>query len=173
MNNNEPNNDGVWLFAYGSNMHGPEVQRALAEHGVDGSELLESQRGGIVNLALKWNYFSHGRQSGAANVVRAPGRLLEGVALRMTERAFAALDIKEGYRRSDPSRSAYTRRLRTVQLSDGRKVKAWVYKAMPNRTSRRQQLPRRDYVELMIQGANAHHLSDGYVAGLAEVQTLD
>jgi hypothetical protein len=69
----------VWVFAYGSNMHVPEVLRAFKERGVPESGLLESVPAVALGLRLEWNYYSEGRRAGAANVMRSVGASLEGV----------------------------------------------------------------------------------------------
>jgi len=154
-------------------MHVPEVPKAFKERGIPESNLLESVGAVAPGLSQVWNYFSEGRKAGAANVKRAPGGSLEGVALRLTAQGLAGLDRKEGYRRSDPALSSYNRRLRKIQLANGAVVDAWIYKAMPKKAKRKAQKPLRSYVDVMVQGAESHSLSDGYVADLKATKTLD
>src|SRR5205823_2659332 len=99
-------------------MHVDEVRGALRDRGISESNVLESRAAKALGLRLSWNYYSEGRQSGAANVVRAVGAEVEGVALLVTEEGLRGIDMKEGYRRSDPPASSYYRRLRRIRLLD-------------------------------------------------------
>jgi aminoglycoside phosphotransferase (APT) family kinase protein len=154
-------------------MHVPEVLRAFEERGLPEQSLLESVPAIAPGLRLVWNYYSEGRKAGAANVMRSAGGALEGVALRVTAEGFKGLDRKEGYRRSDPALSSYNRRLRKVYLANRETVRAWVYKAMPNKTKRKRKKPLKSYVDLMVQGAKAHNLSAGHVAHLEAIETVE
>lgn len=163
-----------WVFAYGSNMYTTEVRRAFSERDVAGENLVRSEAAVLSGARLSWNFYSRGRRSGAANVIRAPRyEQLEGVALLVTSEGLQALDRKEGFTRSNPGASAYRRQRRRISLSSGEEVMAWVYKANPRRTKRTTQRPSRGYVELMLRGAAEHHLSARWIVGLQAIETVE
>ena len=150
-----------------------EVRKALREHGLADQHLIESQSASVSNLRRVWNYYSTGRKAGAANLMRSRNTSLEGVALQFTKEGLRVLDKKEGFRPADPSFSSYIRRIRSVRLNDGTIVRAWVYKAAPQRVSRSVHKPRRAYVEVMLRGAREHRLSNACMEEIQAIETID
>ncbi len=167
-----------WVFAYGSNMHLPDLRRWLHER--DYGELWPShyRRAYIPDHSLVWNYHSPVRDGAAANVHQSPGQDLHGLALRVNDTLLEALDIKEGH----PDR--YNRgetRVPTFLLpnnGDGgiadekaEQIHSWLYTVQSNFLSEEFVPPRAHYLNLMVEAAKQHGLPDDYRDALAATVT--
>jgi gamma-glutamylcyclotransferase (GGCT)/AIG2-like uncharacterized protein YtfP len=106
------------VFFYGTLMTGFDRRRRA---GVD-DHLAEFVGRGTISAEL----YDLGIYPAA---VPAPDGRVWGEVYRMRDKdkALAGLDGIEGYSADDPDRSLYIRQLVDVQLTDGRREKAWVY----------------------------------------------
>ena len=73
----------IWVFAYGSNMHLPDLARWAAERGLPTPVVRCARVATLEGYALTWDYRSPTRRGGAANVRPAPGTSTPGVALQV------------------------------------------------------------------------------------------
>lgn len=161
---------GDWVFAYGSNMHLPDLARWLREHGHPAEAPRRAVPARLPDHALAWNYRSRARRGGAANVVRRLGAEVRGVALLVSARLLEAIDHKEGH----PNR--YDRgaeRMVARALADGSPLDAWVYRVTPAHQIDEDVPPRRGYLGLMIEAAETHGLGEAWLCALRALPTLD
>src|SRR5262245_18783457 len=112
-----------WTFAYGSNMNVDDLRSWFEKKGHKDARIERYERATLPEYRLVWNYFSHSRKGGAANVERFEGAALPGIALHVNTAGLAAIDRKEGHPKSYSRCDAPV----TVQLSDGTSVRAWLY----------------------------------------------
>ena len=159
-----------WIFAYGSNMHLPDLRRWL--HADGSAEAVPSRvvAARIEGYELAWNYRSVARAGGAANAMPCAGGELRGLALWGTDALLAALDRKEGH----PGR--YDRGVepvRAIALDDRRSLSAWLYRVAPGHQRDAAIPPRSAYLALLIEAAEEHALGADYVARLRDIPTLD
>ncbi len=154
-----------WVFAYGSNLHGGDLERWFRQHSRPPPVLLEVVPALLSDWRLVWNYFSRSRGGGAANVEPAPGARLPGLALLPDAVTFAGIAAKESYPR------VYDRQLVPLTLADGRAVEAWVYVVPPERCSAQLEPPTREYLRLLIDGARQHGLDPDHISWLTAVPT--
>lgn len=159
-----------WVFAYGSNMHLADLRRWLRAHDYPEAGVLEAHAARILDHTLVWNYFSRARAGAAANVTRAQGEMLYGVALRVDDTLLAAIDHKEGHperysRGADPHPAEL--------LGDSRRIPSWLYTVTPRYIESRLLHPRRDYLELMLEGAAQHGLPEPWLQHLRSIPTME
>jgi gamma-glutamylcyclotransferase (GGCT)/AIG2-like uncharacterized protein YtfP len=159
----------IWIFAYGSNMNLGDLRRWLAENGVPTDGILKARPATLPGYRTVWNYRSKARGGGAANITQAVGRDLPGVALRVDGPTLAAIDKKEGH----PEVYSRGNRRHAILLGDATEVEAWVYVARPERCSDRGEWPRREYLDLLLDGARKHGLPPWRVRELEVTPTFD
>lgn len=159
-----------FVFAYGSNMHLPDLGRWLREQHLGHLAPASHRRARLVDHALDWHYRSASRDGGAANVVQAPGQEVRGLLLEVSDELLAAIDRKEGH----PQR--YSRGRAPIDawcLDQGRRYPAWLYQVTPAYRTAAPVPPRRHYLDLMIEGARTHALGEAYVAALRAIEAAD
>lgn len=152
-----------WVFAYGSNMHLPDLQRWLREQGYDHPGPSRVEVASVQGFDLAWNYRSASRGGGAANAVPRAGRELRGLALEVDEALLLALDAKEGHpMRYDRGEAPACAEL----VSTGRSVAAWLYRVTPAFEAPHDVAPRRAYLDLILEAAAQHDLGQHYMTRL-------
>lgn len=140
---------GTLYFAYGSNMSSSQLNAWGTPHRALGPAELPDHRLAFLRRSVRW-------KAGAADIVPTDGESVWGVLWELPFGA-AELDVKEsagvGYRR------------RTVKvLLDGAPVKAMAYEVIDKAPTELQ--PRREYVQLMVDGAREHGLPDAWLRRL-------
>ncbi len=158
-----------WVFAYGSNMHLPDLRRWLGERGHDADGLLRFAPACVPGYELTWNYRSVVRRGGAANVIPRSGAELLGLALFVDDGLLAALDEKEGHpTRYDRGSVPVAARLR----DEGAAIEVWLYQATDAHVVAGVAPPRASYLALLIEAAEEHGLAADYVERLRATPTL-
>lgn len=162
----------IWVFTYGSNMNLEDLQCWIENRELFRDEADEvlgllrdyGKRAVLEDYRLCWNYYSVGRCGGAANVERASGQRVYGVAFRAGQRELDLFDVKEGHPR-------YYRRgeQQPVTLLDNGEVRASVYVARPNRPE--PVWPTAKYKAVLLEGARSWDLPQDYIATLETVPT--
>jgi len=157
------------VFAYGSNLDLPDLERWLKTCGMGHVCPAAVEVAVLPDWELVWDYRSDARRGGAANVKPAPGGQVWGAVLTVDDALLQALDQKEGH----PGR--YRRRLASAEAvsAPGVCVDAWVYVVTPPFLSREPVWPTRAYLDVVVRGARTLGLPAAYVAGLSETQTCD
>ena len=158
-----------WVFAYGSNMATDDLRSRILATGGREDGLARVEAATLSGYRLIWNYRSKSRDGGAANVEPYAGQDLPGVALLVDADVLRAIDRKEGHPHFYDRGQAPLR----VRLGGGDEVDAWVYVARPERRSATPTLPRRAYLQLLIDGARLHGLPMSHIAELQAMPTAD
>lgn len=130
-------------FAYGSNMSREPMRQRCPDATIVGRAILRRHR--FVIMA-----------NGYASVVAAPSHDVHGVIWHVTPRDLAALDSYENV-----AAGLYRRAMMPV-IHDGRSVSALVYVGAELRGG----VPRKGYMELVLQAARENGLPEPYVESL-------
>jgi cation transport regulator ChaC len=162
-----PKPAAMWVLAYGSNMHLPDLRTWLSENGHAQGKLIGASPGSLLGFRLSWNYYSRARRGGAANVEEQVGARLHGVALQVDDALLRGIDQKEGHPR------VYRRRRVSISLARGGWVDGIVYQVVESRTSSAFIPPTRRYLDLLIAGSIAHGLPEEHIATLRKTPTCD
>jgi gamma-glutamylcyclotransferase (GGCT)/AIG2-like uncharacterized protein YtfP len=141
-------------FAYASNMEPRRFQRLCPTGTLVGPARLPGYR-------LAFSRYSRQRRGGSADVVPDPESEVWGVLYEVDEDGLAAMDRNEGVP------AAYRREVVTAVDQAGNEHEAVTYVA--NRTG--EFLPHRDYLGVIIRGAEARGLPDEYVESLKQIRT--
>jgi len=156
------------VFAYGSNMHLPDMARWMRERGLGEPVIRAAEPAVLREHALVWNYRSKTRGGGAANIAPTEGAAIYGVLLEMDANTFAALDRKEGH----PGRYSRGDQPRTLWLSERREeALGWVYEVTPSWRLSGPIWPRPSYLKLMVEAAQHHRLPSAWIDTLAAIPT--
>ncbi len=150
-----------WVFAYGSNMHLPDLKRWLSAQGSPKAGIHRVTPARLEGFELVWNYWSPVRQGGAANVQPASSeRSVFGALLEVDSPTLLALDTKEGH----PERySRGPEPLRCHPLDKSPSVNAWIYRVTEAYRSARAVPPNLSYLTLLIEGAEELKLPGTYI----------
>ena len=136
-----------FIFAYGSNMNRSELRSWLEGSGYDSSLVVEATPATLRGYDFVWNYFSRSRGGGTANLEQKDNSTIWGILLEVDESLLKAFDHKEGhpyfYSRGEA-------RVSTVRMRDDQTVMAWLYLAVPNKSSARDMRPTRDYRKIVL-----------------------
>lgn len=159
-----------WVFAYGSNMHLPDLQRWLREQGYDHPGPSRVEVATLQDFELAWNYRSASRAGGAANARPRAGSELRGLALEVDEALLLALDEKEGHPvRYDRGEAP----VRAELMHAGRGIETWLYRVTPAFETPGHVAPRRAYLDLILEAAALHELGPHYVRHLHTIRVED
>ena len=143
----------VWHFAYGSNLH-PDKRKARAD-----LSPLEEAPGVLRDWRLAFNIpLMPWLDPSVANVVRAPGRDVHGLLMRLEPEQYAAMVRSEG------GGEMYSEECVTIETYDGRTIEALTFVALPARTSDRDIPPSYRYWKLIVDGARLSELKPEYIA---------
>jgi cation transport regulator ChaC len=144
-------------FAYGSNMHPGQMERRCPGCAFVATARLKDHR---LAFSRFWKAWGGG---GVADILPAPGGVVEGVVWEISEAHRQTLDDYEEYPTS------YSRRDVVVETADRGALTAFAYVAQPTGDYR----PSRRYLQQILDGARAHHLSPDYLAFLESIPTED
>ena len=133
-------------FAYGSNMASSQLAAWGTEHRAVGPAELPDHRLAFLRRSIRW-------QSGAADIVRAPGESVWGVLWELPF-GLDELDVKEA------AGDAYRRRAVTLRL-DGATVPAVAYEVIEKEPV--EVPPTREYLDTMLAGAKEHGLPETWL----------
>lgn len=156
-----------WVFAYGSNMNLKDLRQWLEKKGYGSDGIKQAEAATLPGYRLVWNYYSTGRNGGAANIEPATGKELPGIVLQVDQETLDGIDRKEGhpkyYSRGDAKRM--------INLEGGEEIEAWVYIAVHERCCSKLTPPRREYLQLMIDAAREFNLP--HIQELEKTPTAD
>ncbi|QDS94443.1 Gamma-L-glutamyl-butirosin B gamma-glutamyl cyclotransferase [Roseimaritima multifibrata] len=152
-------------FAYGSNLCARDWGRWCEGKRHDGSGLKVVGIGRLPDHKIHFSHFSNARGGGALNVVPSLGHVAEGVLFRADEKAWRALDHKEGVPTS------YRRVSMTVLDENGYPVQAFVFVLSPEKDLGFVE-PTEAYLSAVRNGLRTHRLTDKYLFAAASQQTV-
>lgn len=141
-------------FAYASNMEPRRFHRLCPGGTVVGPARLPGYR-------LAFSRYSRQRRGGSADVMPDPESEVWGVLYEVDEGDLVAMDRSEGVP------AAYHREVVTVVDEAGEERQAVTYLA--NRTG--EFLPHKEYLQVIVQGAEARGLPPEYIEGLKQIRT--
>lgn len=155
-----------WVFAYGSNMHLPDLVGWLKRHHPLVSLPMQFIAAELPGFELVWNYWSPVRQGGAANVQRSEkDRTLYGALLQVDSGTLEALDQKEGH----PTRySRFPAPVSCRSLDGQLDLEAWIYQVSNEYRSDTPIFPTASYLKLLTDGAEALKLPSPYLHWLSQ-----
>ncbi len=149
--------NGVFYFAYGSNMN-PERVKAR------GIKYVEVLSGHLFGYELVFNKYSSKREGSAANIARRKNEVTEGVLYLLSDaEQITKMDPFEGF----PNH--YARKMLSV-VTNSKSVKAWVYIANQSFV-KENLLPPRWYLNHLLGGRE--FLSEQYYKKLLDVRCLE
>lgn len=157
-----------FVFAYGASMNRSDLRSWLEANGYDSSLVVVATPAALEGYDFVWNYFTRSRGGGTANIEPRDSSTIWGVLLEIEPALLKALDRREGhpyfYSRGD-------HKVPVRRLGDQKTVFAWVYIARPNKGSRRDVWPTREYRTLIADAAAFWKLPEDYVEGIRSWQT--
>jgi len=141
-------------FAYASNMEPRRFQRLCRGATVVGPARLPGHR-------LAFSRYSRQRRGGSADVVPDPESEVWGVLYEVDDGDLAAMDRSEGVP------AAYHREV--VMVVDEAREERQAVTYLANRTG--EFLPHKEYLRVIVQGAEARALPPEYIEGLKGIRT--
>jgi gamma-glutamylcyclotransferase len=141
-------------FAYASNMEPRRFRRLCPGGALVGPARLPAYR-------LAFSRYSRQRRGGSADVVPDPDSEVWGALYEVDEDDLAAMDRNEGVP------AAYRRQVVTVLDEAGEERQAVTYTANPTGDF----LPHKEYLRVILQGAEARGLPPEYVESLRQIRT--
>ncbi len=142
-----PQNES-WYFAYGSNLSKQQMLRRTGSIPV-------SRPAGLSDYEIAFRKVLVGEDV-YATIVPAPGKAVQGVAYLCSPHAMAQLDVFEGV-----AENCYRRELVQVTALTGEILKCIVY--IGEKFSSEAAVPSSNYLNLILTGAQEHHLPSDYI----------
>ncbi len=159
-----------YTFGYGSNMNRSDLRSWLEGNGYDSSLVVDSRPARLDGYDFIWNYHSHRRGGGAANLQASPGSTISGLLIEFHGPLLKAFDRKEGhpyfYNRGNA-------RVPVLRLSDSAKIPAWLYIADPNKGNRTDVWPTRHYKRICLEAGTELNLPEEHLEKIRHWTTVD
>ena len=138
-------------FAYGSNMDKPDLDKWCSNHNYPPVKILSTEVAVLKDYELKFNYNSHTREGGAANIMTSKGSCVYGLLFDMNDDALDVLREKEGFP------YCYEELLVEVENADKSVITdVLTYEVVPEKRDSEQIPPTQDYMNLIIRNAKEH-----------------
>ena len=159
----------VLYFAYGSNMNQEDLDDYCRRNGKPFIHLASKSPKLCVlrDFKLDFNYYSHSREGGAANIEPARGEHVEGVLFDISDVDKETIDDKEG------APNYYREILVSVVLRDGTRIENVTAYTVCEDKKRGFTPPTRKYRQIIIDGARAFGLSEEWIKKLEKIPTKD
>jgi gamma-glutamylcyclotransferase (GGCT)/AIG2-like uncharacterized protein YtfP len=148
------------VFAYGSNLDAAQMSQRCPHAKLIGLAALKDHR-------LDFSRYSNKRKGGVADVIAHPGDDVWGVVYELNEDDLKTLDVYEGYK-GQGKENVYDRRIMPMVLyptGSAESVEIYVVREKASQTIP----PHRDYLDIIIQGAEQCGLPDDYIAKLKQI----
>jgi len=158
----------VRYFAYGSNMNEEDLARWCRKKGYEPVRPLRREVAVLRGWRLVFNYYSHSRKGGAANIEPREGCEVWGVLMELSEEDYEKIRKKEGAPR------CYEEITVTVVTRDGRVVDGVkTFRVARGRESGGFVPPTREYLNLIVEAAERYQFPKWYIDELRSVRTMD
>jgi gamma-glutamylcyclotransferase (GGCT)/AIG2-like uncharacterized protein YtfP len=157
-----------WVFVYGSGMNHQELMTWLKANNYDSTIILDATPAVLEDYDLVWNYYSPSRGGGTVNLEPSKNARVWGLLVEVEDRGLKALDKKEGHPVS------YVRgdnRVCVKRVSDGQTVFAWLYRAKPHKSGKRNIWPTEEYKRKLVEAANFWQFPRQYIGKLESLPT--
>lgn len=156
-------------FAYGSNMDKEDLDAWCKNHGYEIINFLSVIPAKLKGYVLAFNYLSSNRKAGAANIMKSENDEVYGLLIKLHDKSKETIRVKEGYRSH-----CYDEIKVEVETLDGKIFPdVLTYKVFKEKQRNEFQLPRRDYLELIIQAAEKCNFPNDYKRFLQNLKTID
>ena len=159
-----------YVFSYGSNMNSSDLRSWLERNGYDSSLILNRRPAVLEGYDFTWDYYSSSNRGGTCNLKQKEGSRIYGVVIEFEEVLLKAFDRKEGHP------IFYSRGQKRVPISlleDNKVISAWVYLAQPNKGSRTDVWPTREYKKIVLDGAVEANLPNEHIEKINNWDTSD
>ena len=150
-------------FIYGSSLDAAAFAVWAEQHGYRVPDFGAAVAAALPDHRLAFDVPSKFWGGPVATVTAAPGHAVEGIALPMPADARGLVDHKEGA--ISGLFEAFPAEVKP--LAGGAALPVLVYRAARSRRLAAEAAPSPGFLDALIAGARAHHLSDGWIAGLA------
>lgn len=156
----------MYYFAYGSNMDEDDLrkwcvkeERSFPEWKIVGVACLE-------NYKLSFNYYSTGRNGGAANLMEQPNSKVYGLLFELNKPYdLETIREKEGYPKWYGEISV------TVACGDKSINNVTTYKVVKSREKLDHQKPTKYYLDLILKNAQKYDFPPEYLIALGTIET--
>jgi cation transport regulator ChaC len=155
----------MYYFAYGSNMDEEDLKtwcknksKSFPQWKLLGTACLENYR-------LAFNYYSSGRNGGAANLMESQNSRVYGLLFEMSESDRETIREKEGFP------NYYVEITITVKHRDNTISDVTTYKVVKNKEKIEHQKPSRSYMGLILKNAYNNKFPDEYIRYLESIET--
>jgi hypothetical protein len=161
------NSDFVW-FIYGSSLDGEAFGAWAREHGYEVPDLSRGYPARLEGWRLAFEVASRYWGGAVGNLIAAPNRSVEGLALPMPGSGRALADHKEGANSGLYQAIEVT----VVPLAGGTPTPAVAYVARPDRRLPAEAPPSPAWLDAVLRGARAARLSDTWTRALEKLSGL-
>ena len=157
--------DGELLyFGYGSNLDWSDWKSWCEQKHLSPEGLVEKTPCWLPDYTMKFHYYSHSRDGGAADIIEnGKGHAVPGVLFTMDENASKVMDKKEGV-----GAGIYARKAVRVAIPNGTLVEAMTYCVTPERRENRFVQPTNRYVQSLEKGLLKRNLPIGELKNAIE-----
>lgn len=136
-------------FAYGSNINMQQMKRRCPSAKPVSRGELDGYQVKFLLHSVKWG-------GGVAGIEPEPGGKVEGFVYQMSNNDLETLDTFENVKKG-----RYYRKKMNISLSDGRRIRAWVY--FPNPDPKGPFPPSKKYLKTVIEGARDHEFPEEFI----------
>ena len=156
----------MYYFAYGSNMDEEDIKRWCKEQKRSLPEWKILGIACLQNYKLSFNYYSTGRNGGAANLMEVPDSAVYGLLLEINmPYDHETIRKKEGYP------NCYEEIPVTVKCKDKSINNVTTYKVVKNREKLGHQRPTKYYMDLILKNACKYSFPAEYIRFLETIET--
>jgi len=156
----------MYYFAYGSNMDTNDLQKWCIHHGKDFPVNNFTCTAFLEDYKLVFNYFSRGRNGGAANIMESQGDIVYGIIFQINENDRATLRVKEGHPKYYHEISVTVK-----SLLDQKKIHAITYKVVNKKETETHQKTTIEYMNLILKNAKEYNFPKDYIQYLESIET--
>ena len=158
-------------FAYGSNLNQEDLDKWCKNKGYCPIKFSSWKRAKLKDYALVFNVYSNSRKCGVANIERKKGEVVEGVLFIITKEDLDKLDVKEGAR---GKKRKYEHHKISVETEEGKEVKNVITYWVPKEKTTQDFIkPSKEYLNIIIEGAERYGLSKEWIDKLKQIPTKD
>ena len=154
----------VLYFGYGSNLDWSDWKSWCEQKHLSPEGLVEKTACWLPDYTMKFHYFSHSRDGGAADIIeKGKGHAVPGVLFTIDENALRVMDKKEGV-----GAGIYARKAVRVAIPNGTLVEAMTYCLTPERRENRFVQPTNRYTQSIEKGLLKRNLPIGELKNAIE-----
>ncbi|UCB42937.1 MAG: gamma-glutamylcyclotransferase [Dehalococcoidales bacterium] len=158
----------IKYFTYGSNMDKDDLDDWCTDRGHPLISFSNVTPVMLNGYELVFNYFSTGRNGGAANIMQSPEKRTYGLLVELEESELEIIRVKEGYPRY------YDEITIDVITFDGNLISDVItYKVVEEREKAVHQPPTEYYLNLIINAARNYDFPSEYISYLESIEIAE